>query len=116
MTTKFTQKTLQAHAPAQKCVTDITEIKGKDGKLYVSCIFDCFDTAVLGLAMDINMKTPLCIKTLANACLPYPDLRTAIVHSDIGSQYTSKEYREAISLYGIRQSMNSDGGRCHDNA
>ena len=78
MTTKFTQKTLQAHAPAQKCVTDITEIKGKDGKLYVSCIFDCFDTAVLGLAMDTNMKTPLCIKTLANACLHYPELRNAI--------------------------------------
>ena len=62
------------------------------------------------------MKTPLCIKTLANACLHYPELRNAIIHSDRGSQYTSKEYREVISLYGIRQSMNSDGGRCHDNA
>ena len=41
---------------------------------------------------------------------------TPSIHSDRGSQYTSKEYREVISLYGIRQSMNSDGGRCHDNA
>ena len=72
------KRDFSANAPAQKCVTDITEIKGKDGKLYVSCIFDCFDTAVLGLAMDINMKTPLCIKTLANACLHYPELRNAI--------------------------------------
>ena len=110
------KRNFSADPPAQKCVTDITEIKGKDGKLYVSCIFDCFDTAVLGLAMDTNMKTPLCIKTLANACLLYPELRNAIIHSDRGSQYTSKEYREVISLYGIRQSMNSAGGRCHDNA
>ena len=110
------KRDFSADTPAQKCVTDITEIKGKDGKLYVSCIFDCFDTAVLGLAMDINMKTPLCIKTLANTCLHYPELRNAIIHSDRGSQYTSKEYREVISLYEIRQSINSDGRHCHDNA
>ena len=30
-----------ADAPLKKCVTDITEIKAKDGKLYVSAIFDC---------------------------------------------------------------------------
>lgn len=105
-----------ADAPAQKCITDITEIKGKDGKLYISGIFDCYDIAVLGLAMDTNMKATLCVRTLANACMNCPELRDAIVHSDRGSQYTSKEYRDAIGLYGIRQSMNSDGGRCHDNA
>ena len=30
--------------PLTKCVTDITEIKGSDGKLYVSAIFDCYDS------------------------------------------------------------------------
>ena len=33
-----------------------------------------------------------------------------------GSQYTSQAYRDAIRQYGIQQSMNSAGGRCHDNA
>ena len=33
-------------APLTKCVTDMTEIKGCDGKLYVSAIFDCFDSSV----------------------------------------------------------------------
>ena len=37
--------------PLKKCVTDITEIKAKDGKLYVSALFDCFDAAVLGLSL-----------------------------------------------------------------
>lgn len=50
--------------PLKKCVTDITEIKAKDGKLYVSAIFDCFDAAVLGLAMDTNMKAPCVNKSL----------------------------------------------------
>jgi len=46
----------------------------------------------------------------------YPGLRGAIVHSDRGPQYTSELYRKTVARYGIRQSMNSEGGRCHDNA
>ena len=71
-----------ADAPLKKCVTDITEIKAKDG----------------------------------NAGLQYPEIRGAIIHSDRGSQYTSSAYRAVIKKYGIAQSMNSAGGRCHDNA
>lgn len=102
--------------PLKKCVTDITEIKAKDGKLYVSAIFDCYDAAVLGLAMDRNMKAALCERTLDNAVRSYPALRGSIIHSDRGTQYTSEAYRKAVAKYGIRQSMNSAGGRCHDNA
>ena len=105
-----------AEKPLEKCVTDMTEIKASDGKLYVSAIFDCYDLAVLGLAMDTNMKATLCEKTLDNAYRAYPMLRGAIIHSDRGTQYTSELYRKAISKYGILQSMNSAGGRCHDNA
>ena len=105
-----------ADAPLTKAVTDITEIKCRDGKLYVSAIFDCYDLTVLGLSMDTSMKAPLCVETLHNAIMAYPGLRGAIVHSDRGTQYTSTEYRKAIKKYGINQSMNSDGGRCHDNA
>ena len=110
------KRNFKADRPLEKCVTDITEIKCSDGKLYTSAIFDCFDVAVLGLAMDTNMKAPLCVQTLKNAYNAYPGLRGAIIHSDRGTQYTSSEYRDAIKLYGINQSMNSDGGRCHDNA
>ena len=102
--------------PLKKCVTDLTEIKTKDGKFYVSAIFDCFDAAVLGLAMDTNMKATLCEQTLANAVRSYPALRGAVIHSDRGTQYTSESYRKTITKYGMIQSMNSAGGRCHDNA
>ena len=40
----------------------------------------------------------------------------AVIHSDRGAQYTSEIYRQAIRKYGIHQSMNSAGGRCHDHA
>lgn len=46
------KRDFQADEPLTKCVADITEIKAKDGKLYISAVFDCFDSGVIGLAMD----------------------------------------------------------------
>ena len=54
----------KSDAPCTKCVTDISEFKAKDGKLYVSAIFDCYDAVVVGLALDTNMKAPLVVQTL----------------------------------------------------
>lgn len=70
----------------------MTEIKAHNGKLYLSAIFDCFDSGVLNLAMDTNMKAKL---------------KGAIVHSDRGIQYTSYLYRSTRDKYDITQSMNS---------
>ena len=110
------RRDFKSKAPLEKCVTDITEIKASDGKLYVSAIFDCFDATVVGLAMADNMRAELCTATLRSAYMAYPGIRGCIIHSDRGSQYTSEEYRKALERYGIKQSMNSAGGRCHDNA
>lgn len=110
------KREFKANKPCEKCVTDITEIKGKDGKLYTSVIFDCFDLTALGLSMDTNMKAELCVETVKNAVKSYPELKGAILHSDRGSQYTSEKYREILKHAGFVQSMNSAGGRCHDNA
>ena len=101
------KRDFQAEKPLEKCVTDITEIKAKDGKLYVSAMFDCFDLTVLSLAMDTNMRAQLCVRTLRGAAVSYPALRGAVVHSDRGSQYTSGVYRAAAQQHGIRQTMNT---------
>lgn len=110
------KRDFKANKPCEKCVTDITEIKGKDGKLYTSVIFDCFDLAPLGISMDTNMKAELCVETVKNAVKSYPELRGAILHSDRGSQYTIEKCRETLKHVGLVQSMNSTGGICHDNA
>ena len=77
---------------------------------------DQFDLMPLGIAIEDNMRASLCCHTLENANKSYPDIKGCIIHSDRGSQYTSEEYRAAVKKYGIIQSMNSAGGRCHDNA
>lgn len=67
-----------AEKPLEKCITDMTEIKASNGNLYVSAIFDCYDLAVLSLAMDTNMKATFCEQTLNNAYRAYPMFRGAM--------------------------------------
>ena len=40
-----------APAPGTKYISDMTEIKCADGKLYLAAILDCFDGVVVGYAM-----------------------------------------------------------------
>jgi transposase InsO family protein len=109
------KRDFKAEEPNQKWVTDITQLPTAEGKLYISGIFDCYDNNLMGLTMDDNMRKELVIATLEQA-IGLNNARGVILHSDRGSQYTSEAFREAIAKYGINQSMNSAGGRCHDNA
>lgn len=81
-----------------------------------AAICDCFDSAVLGISIGANMQASLCVDMLDKAIMTSPDIKGAIVHSDISSQYTSQIYRDIIAKCNVIQSMNSDGGCCHDNA
>lgn len=72
--------------------------------------------SLIRLTMADNMKVELCISTLENAFRAFPSIRGAVIHNNRGSQYTSLSYREELNRCGIIQSMNSDGGRYHDNA
>ena len=56
-----------AQEPLRKLLTDITQIPCKDGKLYVSPLFDCYNGEIISLVMDTNMKKELCIKTITDA-------------------------------------------------
>lgn len=109
------QRDFTAETPSEKLVSDITQLPTANGPLYISAVFDCFDNACLGLSMDDNMKTPLVIQSLESAHKLH-GISGAVFHTDRGSQYTSAEFRDCLRQVGVIQSMNSDGGRCHDNA
>ena len=110
-----------ADAPNTKWLSDITEIQAKDGKLYVAGVLDCHDGALVGLSMDSNMKAELCVNAMEIALNRYmfssktKEEINLISHSDRGSQYTSKIYRQLLSKHGIKQSMGRTGS-CFDNA
>jgi len=104
-----------AQEPLRKLLTDITQIPCKDGKLYVSPLFDCYNGEIISLAMDTNMKKELCIKTITEAYKNFDIQSGAIIHSDSGSQYTSGEYKKTLGQLHAVQSM-SGVGKYWDNA
>lgn len=97
--------------PKTKLITDITEVRCLDGKLYVSPVMDCFNGEIIALEMCENMKKELCIDTIRQI----GSCRGAILHSDRGSQYTSEAFRSLLAKKGIMQSL-SGAGHCYDNA
>ena len=103
-----------ANKPYTKILTDISQIQCIDGKLYISPILDCFNGEILSLIMRDNMKKELCIDTLKAARLRYP-INGATLHSDRGSQYTSKEFKSLLTSNNMQQSL-SGVNHCYDNA
>ncbi|MDD2372365.1 MAG: IS3 family transposase [Syntrophomonadaceae bacterium] len=108
------QQDFSAEAPNQKWLGDITEIPTAGGKLYVAGVLDCFDGAIVGLQMADNMRAELCVDAFTSATNKH-QAYGMIFHSDRGSQYTSKLYRDTLARYGVTQSMSATG-RCYDNA
>lgn len=100
--------------PFCKWLTDITEIKCLNGKLYLAAVLDCYNGEIVGFAMASHMRAELCVQAFQNACNRH-GVRGMLVHSDRGTQFTSREYREVLRRYGATQSM-SGTGKCYDNA
>ncbi len=78
------KRDFKADKPFSKCVTDITEVKAKNGKLYVSAIFDCYDLTAIGLSMDDNKHNANTEK--------YAIIKTLIFTNEILSSKTTDFY------------------------
>lgn len=104
----------QASAVNEKWVTDVTELRyGKDGRMYLSAILDLKDKSIISYNVGAKNDFELVFRTFDDAVEKYPGARP-LLHSDRGSQYTSKQYRAKLEEHGMRQSM-SRVGRCIDN-
>lgn len=104
-----------ATAPNQKWCTDVTYLQyGLGSKAYLSAIKDLYDGSIIAYEIGHNNDNPLVMKTIKKA-LAANRGATPLIHSDRGSQYTSKEYRHFTTQAGITLSM-SRVGKCIDNA
>jgi putative transposase len=96
-------------------VSDITYIPTDEGWLYLSGIMDLCGKEIVGWSMASRMTKELVITAFENARRKRKNPHNVILHSDRGSQYCSKMYRNLLKMYGFHCSM-SRKGNCWDNA
>ena len=98
--------------------TDFTYIPLSDSRMRYNCtILDLYDRSVIASVHGRNITAELGKKALEAAISQHPWVlkNGVILHSDQGSQYTSKEFTDYCSDHNITQSM-SRAGCPYDNA
>ncbi len=104
-------------APDKVWVGDITYIATDEGWLFLAVVIDLFSRQVVGWSLREQMTRDIVIDALRMAWFKrHPGKQAGLMfHSDRGSQYASKDFREVLKEYDITSSM-SRRGNCWDNA
>lgn len=101
--------------PETKWVTDITEIKTQQGKLYLCIVLDLYDQRIVGWSMHDRQDRQMVIRAVQMAVWQRQGSHEVILHSDRGSQFRSGDYQGYLAANGLICSM-SAVGHCGDNA
>ena len=109
------KRNFNSNKPNQKWVTDVTEFKVNNEKLYLSPIVDLFNGEVISYNLSRRPVFNQVVDMLKEAFKKIPDNTNLILHSDQGWQYQMKKYQSLLKEKGILQSM-SRKGNCLDNA
>lgn len=101
----------------QKWCTDFTYLFLADHEARYNCtIIDLYDRSVVASITDRHLTSDLAIRTLQKALDSQPVVKgELLLHSDQGSQYTSKAFVEFCESVHVTQSM-SKAGYPYDNA
>jgi putative transposase len=109
------ERDFTALEPESKWVTDITEIKTLEGKLFLCVVIDLFSKRVIGWAMHHRQDRHMVIRAVEMAIWQRQEVTQVILHSDRGCQFTSGDYQRFLRQNGLISSM-SAVGHCGDNA
>lgn len=106
----------QETTPQQVVVGDITYLPLQQGGwCYLAIWQDSLTKQIIGWAVENSMTDELIIKALRKAAHKGHLQAGMIIHSDQGSQYASRAFRQLLEDYHLRQSM-SRRANCYDNA
>ncbi len=112
---KLLERDFSALEPETKWVTDITEIKTQQAKLYLCVVLDLFDQRIVGWSMHHRQDRQMVIRAVQMAVWQRQEQHPLILHSDRGSQFRSGDYQDYLAANGLLCSM-SAVGHCGDNA
>jgi putative transposase len=106
---------LEALAPDQIWVSDITYVATAEGWLYLAVIVDLFSRRVVGWKLSESLEASLVCTALQNALVLRQPAAGLYFHSDRGSQYASHAVQDILQAIKAKPSM-SGLGNCYDNA
>ncbi|HHC8922957.1 TPA: IS3 family transposase [Stenotrophomonas maltophilia] len=112
---KLLERDFSALEPETKWVTDITEIKTQQAKLYLCVVLDLFDQRIVGWSMHHRQDRQMVIRAVQMTVWQRQERHPLILHSDRGSQFRSGDYQDYLAANGLLCSM-SAVGHCGDNA
>ena len=105
-----------AAKPNEKWCTDFTYLHLSTGEKRYNCtILDLYDRSIVASLNSNKIDSELAINTLKIALKQAKSSKNIILHSDQGSQYTSKKFVDFCNEHGVIQSM-SRAGCPYDNA
>ncbi len=104
-----------AENPNELWLTDVTEHRTSEGKLYLCAVKDAYSGRIVGYSIDSRMKSDLAVAALTCAAAPRGDVAGCVVHSDRGSQFRSRKYLRALRYHDLVGSMGRVGA-AGDNA
>lgn len=105
----------EVERPNQWWVSDITYIHTHEGYLFVAVVMDLFARNIVGWSMSDRITDTLVLDALTMAYWRRRPKGIVRLHSDQGSQYTSRRCQRLLRALNIEPSM-SQRGNCHDNA
>ena len=107
---------IEIYRKGQIIVGDITYLGLINGKFcYLATFQDKFTRRIVGWEISAEMTAELVVRALQMGLRRGLIGKNAIVHTDRGSQYVSKLYRQLLQIHELCQSM-SGKGNCYDNA
>ena len=98
-----------AERPNEKWLTDITEIKASDGKVYLSPMIDCYDGMVVAHTAGTSPNAELANTMLDRAAATLRPGERPVVHSDRGCHYRWPGWLERMGRHGLVRSMSAKG-------
>ncbi|MGW0025460.1 IS3 family transposase [Rhodococcus sp. NPDC003383] len=104
-----------ADEPNQLWLTDITEHRTDEGKLYLCAIKDVYSNRIVGYSISDRMKSRLAVAALESAVARRDSVAGCVVHSDRGSQFRSRKFVRTLGRHDLVGSMGRVGA-AGDNA
>lgn len=109
------KREFDTEAPNTKWVTDVTEFRVAEQKVYLSPILDLFDRSIVSYSVSESPTVAFTNQSLSEAISTLAEDEAPMMHSDQGFQYQHTSWQKLRSEAKMPQFM-SRKGNCLDNS